>query len=86
MRQIALTCVLSFSPQVLKTAALESRFGWVPRHKMQVLHSVSQLVHRSDQLSIDSVPGDGSKQKSLVSGNLCRQVQAGRIGHESSVL
>ncbi len=83
MRDISLATVLSLGAQELETAALKCRFRRVAAHEMRVLHSVSQLVHRTQQLSIDAAPGDGPKQESLMSGNLCGQVQAGRIGHES---
>jgi len=48
MRQISLAAVLGFGPQKLKTAALNGRFGWVSRDKMQVLHAVAQLIDVSD--------------------------------------
>src|SRR5262245_20311110 len=83
MRQISLSTVLGFGPQKLETAAFEGWSGRVSRQEMQVLHSVSQLIHRSNQLSIAAISRERSKQEPLMSCDLRRQIQAGRIRHES---
>ena len=61
MRDISFTAVLRLGAQELETATLMCRFRRMAANEMEVLHSVSQLVHLDQQFSIDAVRGDGSE-------------------------